>query len=360
MDITSCKLLIYIGLKLLFLASIGIGEGIISCSIILFIHPCSKTIHKQINFLQNKPMYQIKIINPFFLLLSLTLFLMACQDTPLADGKDWNVDFDDHNVGDYSYLQQNSDWSTPKWQMGRNLISVVDGEEAYSGKSLRLKCLKGVSSCKEKKECISWPVDLGVKVEKLYYGFRFKLSKDFSYIKGGKFPGIAGGRANTGGHVPTGIDGWSVRMMWDGKGRLVQYVYHPDQPGDYGDVLFWQPARAIELGKWHTIQTMVQLNQPSKTDGRIISWLNGKIVLDEKDFHFRDINGLEIDRFQFVSFFGGQGADWAPTKDEYTYIDDIRLSVNPVFYDMKGNNIDKNSTHHHVNKIEGDESQSSD
>jgi hypothetical protein len=89
---------------------------------------------------------------------------------------------------------------------------------------------------------------------------------------------------------------------------------------------------------------MVQLNQPGKTDGRIISWLNGKIVLDEKDFRFRDVDGLKIDRFQFVSFFGGQGPDWAPTKDEYTYIDDIRLSITPPFYDMQGNSVDIDAT----------------
>ena len=266
------------------------------------------------------------------LLYGCTFLFSGCQDTPLVEGENWEINFDDHKVGDYSYLDQNSDWLTPKWQMGRNLIAVVDGEEAFSGKSLRLKYLKGVSSCKEKKECIQWPVDLGVKLEKLYYGFRFKLSDDFEFVKGGKFPGIAGGETNAGGHVPTGKDGWSVRMMWDGKGRLVQYVYHPDQPGQYGDVLFWKPAVQIERGKWHTVQTMVKINTPGKRDGHITSWLNGDVVLDEGEFRFRDVEGLKIERFNFVSFFGGNGTDWAPDKDEFIYIDDIRLSVTPPFY----------------------------
>lgn len=283
----------------------------------------------------NESYDSMTIFRKFALLFYLILLLSGCQDTPLENGKSWEINFDDHKVGDYSYLQQNSDWITPKWQMGRNLVSVVDGDEAFSGKSLRLKFLKGVSSCKEKQECIQWPVDLGVKLEKLYYGFRFKLSENFEFIKGGKFPGISGGKANGGGRVPTGKDGWSVRMMWDGKGRLVQYVYHPDQPGKYGDVLFWKPALQIERDKWHTVQTMVQMNTPGKHDGRIASWLNGEVVLDEGEFRFRDVKGLKIKQFNFVSFFGGNGTDWAPNKDEYIYIDDIRLSVTPPFYSVE-------------------------
>jgi hypothetical protein len=253
---------------------------------------------------------------------------------PLVSGDTWLIDFDDHETGDYTWMQHYFDWSGPKWQKGRNLITVVDGDEAFSGKSLKLKYLKGVSSCKGRKTCINWPVDLGVKTEKLYYGYRFKLSDDFDFIKGGKFPGISGGRGNSGGKRPTGRDGWSVRMMWDGKGRLVQYVYHPDQPGRYGDVMPFEIDGEIERGLWHTVQTLVELNTPGKKDGRIVSWLDGKKVLVREEMRFRKTSGLKIDRFQFMSFFGGYGPDWAPHKDEYSYIDDVRFSLTtPPFFD---------------------------
>ncbi|MEE9351182.1 MAG: heparin lyase I family protein [Thiotrichaceae bacterium] len=255
------------------------------------------------------------------------------DETPLTDGETWLIDFDDHDAGSYSWVQHYSDWSGPKWQMGRNLVTVVEGDEAYSGKSLKLKYKKGVSSCKGRKRCIFWPVNLGAKLDKLYYGYRFKLSEDFDFVKGGKLPGISGGKPSSGGSTPNGKDVWSVRMMWDGKGRLVQYVYHPDQPGKYGDVMFFEGQEPIERGLWHTVQTLVELNTPGEKNGRIVSWLDGKKVLIREDMRFRDIKGLEIDRFQFVSFFGGYGADWAPTKDEFTYIDDIRLSPTPPFYD---------------------------
>ena len=276
-----------------------------------------------------------RLLAIFLLLLSLSSYgnIFNLDETPLTSGQTWLIDFDEHEEGAYGWFQHYLDWSAPKWQMGRNLVSVVNGKEAYSGKSLKLRYPKGISSCKGKKRCIFWPVNLGTKLDKLYYGYRFKFEKDFEFVKGGKLPGISGGQPSKGGQAPNGKDVWSVRMMWNGKGQLVQYVYHPDQPGKYGDVMFFEGKEPIERGLWHTVQTYVELNTPGKKNGRIITWLDGKKVLNRENMRFRDIQGLEIDRFQFVSFFGGNGPDWAPTKDEFTYIDDVRLSLTPPFYD---------------------------
>ena len=259
--------------------------------------------------------------------------------TPLSQGKDWHINFNEHPIGEYSRAQLSADWNTPKWAMGRNLVSVVGGKQAYHGaadknqaKSLKLRYPKGKSSCKHPLDCILWLVDLGIKSNALYYGFRFKLSDNFDYVKGGKLPGISGGKGNTGGKIPNGKDGWSVRMMWNDEGRPVQYVYHPGQPDKWGHALFWDYPGAIKRGVWHTVQTFVKLNTPGKHDGQIKTWLNKKLVLNQAGFRFRDINGLRIDRFHFVSFFGGHGPEWAPKTDQTAWIDDVRFSLNrPVF-----------------------------
>lgn len=124
-------------------------------------------------------------------------------------------------------------------------------------------------------------------------------------------------------------------MMWDKKGKLVQYVYHPDQPGKYGDVMPFKMDKSLELNKWHTVQTLVILNQPGQKNGVIQSWLDGKLVLNKKGMRFRNVSRLEIDRLLFASFFGGSGPYWAPRYDQYAYIDDVRISTKPVFYDDK-------------------------
>lgn len=256
--------------------------------------------------------------------------------TPLNYDESWSIDFNDHKTGNYSLKELNIDWFSPKWVMGRNLLSVVNGKEAYSGKSLKLRYPAGKSSCKNAKDCIQWHTDLDVKLDTLYYGFRIKFSENFDFVWGGKLPGLAGGNGNSGGNIPNGKDGWSVRIMWNDENQLVSYVYHPDQVWKYGDTYIWdmseQKNGEIERGKWHTIQTRLQLNTPGKKDGSIIAWLNGKRVLVKKGLRFRDINSLEIDNFHFVSFFGGNGPKWAPKVDQTAYIDDVRISRIPPFF----------------------------
>ena len=75
-----------------------------------------------------------------------------------------------------------------------------------------------------------------------------QFEEGFDFVKGGKLPGLFGGEGNTGGGIPTGMDGFSARMMWRGNGRVVQYVYYPDQPEHFGHDMPWtDPATGEDL-----------------------------------------------------------------------------------------------------------------
>ena len=102
-------------------------------------------------------------------------------------------------------------------------------------------------------------------------------------------------------------------------------------PSKYGESIAFD-MQPLALGSWHTVQTMVQLNQAGRHNGVVKTWLNGKLVLNQQNMRFRNNNKLEIDHFLFASFFGGSGPDWAPQQDSYAYIDDIRISQRPVFF----------------------------
>ena len=252
--------------------------------------------------------------------------------TPLSNGTLWTINFDQSQRGRYTQESFRKDWNCPEWQMGRNLVDVVTDSSAFQGNALRIHYLKGISGCNNPKHCVNWKPDLGKKFNQLYYGYRFKFPKGFHFVKGGKLPGVGGGKSNTNGAVPNGSDGWSVRMMWDKNGKLVQYVYHPDQPSKYGDVMPFDMNSSLAMGQWHTIQTMVRLNQPGSNNGAIKSWLDGKLVLNKQGLRFRNINSLEIDRLLFATFYGGNGPLWAPRRDQYAFIDDVRISTEPVFF----------------------------
>ena len=246
-------------------------------------------------------------------------------ETPLTRGKIWRINFDQHPIGKYRPAQLRSDWNCPKWHMGSNLVSIVDKGQAFRGHALRIDYPKYAFGCKDHRKCVNWKPELGGKFNELVYSYKLKLAKGFDFVKGGKLPGIAGGTANTGGKKPNGRDGWSVRMMWDRHGKLVQYVYHPDQLRAFGDAFEWNMPR-LETGKWHDIKTRVRLNSAGKHNGIIQSWLDGKLVLDRRDLRFRDNNKLQIDRFMFASFFGGSDPSWAPHRNQQIYLDEFVLA----------------------------------
>ncbi len=251
--------------------------------------------------------------------------------TPLASWKPWVINFDKNTLGAYKPAAFRENWNCPDWGMGLNLLSIVSGQQAYSGKGLRLRYPKGVSGCLNSKQCINWKPKLDQEFTTLYYGYRFKFAKNFPFVKGGKLPGIGGGTANSNAKIPNGRDGWSVRIMWQQDGRLAQYVYHPDQQSHFGDLIPLDMP-ILTLGKWHTIQTRVTLNQAGKKNGVIKTWLDGKVVLNRYNMRFRFGNNLKINRLLFASFYGGHGAKWAPPHDTYAFIDDVRLSPRPIFY----------------------------
>lgn len=256
---------------------------------------------------------------------------VSCDGTtPLTYNKPWQISFDKLPVGRYEDNDWRSDWRCPDWKMGLNLLSVVEGDEAHSGKSLRIEYPKGVSSCMSETTCVNWKPSLGGSFERIYYGYRFKFPEDFEFVKGGKLPGVGGGKSNSNGDIPTGYDGWSVRMMWDHDAKLVQYVYHPDQPGKYGDIM--DTKVPVMLDEWMTIQTKVVMNTPGKNDGVIKTWINGTVVVQREDMQFRKTEDLAIDRLLFAFFFGGAGPDWAPSSDQHIYFDDMSISNSAIFF----------------------------
>ena len=171
--------------------------------------------------------------------------------------------------------------------------------------------------------------------EEMYVRYYVKFGDDFDFVRGGKLPGLFGGRGNTGGDRPDGFDGWSARIMWLANGRVIQYVYNPDQPDDYGEVMDWNEgggSRYFVPGKWHCVETYIKMNSVNgegeagaEFDGIVRSWLDGELALDRTDVRFRFTDSIRVDGFHFSTFFGGGDESWAATKDETVMFDNFVL-----------------------------------
>ena len=233
------------------------------------------------------------------------------------------VDFDAHPAGSYEMRIFRRDWANAFLGKFHQRAAIVAEPK---GKSLRVSYPKGSLGPNE---------GGGVFRERLASRQSYRLSyrvlfeKGFDFRRGGKLPGLGGGKANTGGERPTG-DGWSARYMWGEGGKLGLYLYHLDQKTDYGE-RFPLQAKATP-GQWLTLRQAIQVNAPGKADGRIQVWVAEKLALDRKGLRLRGEVKSEValvDQFLFSTFHGGGTKDWAPRRDSRARFDDFLISPLP-------------------------------
>ena len=237
------------------------------------------------------------------------------------------VDFDSHPLGRYTEAAARADWREVEHAIGlaEGRAEIIGAPDAWSGHSLRHHHAGGG---RVHDHSVQVKVLFGRSYEELFVSYRVRFGRDFDFVLGGKLPGFFGGTGNTGGQVPDGMDGWSARMMWLEGGAAIQYLYHPDQPGAYGDNLPW--GRTFQRGTWHTVAHRIVMNAPGQHDGVLQTWFDGEETLHVQDLRFRDVDTFAIGGFYLVSFFGGGDDDWNTTKDEHIDFDDFVVSTELV------------------------------
>ena len=236
-----------------------------------------------------------------------------------------SVDFESSALGSYGREEIEADWPGLKYSKTGDRANIVDEN---GNRFVRIAFPEGAVGTNDGGSL--WQVELGDSAaDELYVAYRIRfVGSSFDFVKGGKLPGLSGGEDNTGGDVPNGTDGWSGRMMWRSGGQAVQYLYHPDQPGTFGEDLSW--GVAFTPDRWTTVETRIRMNTPGLRDGLVESWIDGNLVLSRGDIRFRDTDAFNIDSLLFHTFFGGSGADWAPTKDEAVDFDNVVVSRSPI------------------------------
>jgi hypothetical protein len=240
-----------------------------------------------------------------------------------------HVDFDESPLGPYGGDPLDADWPGLRWQSA-DRCDIVEGADAYSGRSLRVLYPEGGVGPGE--GGAQWRVDLPELYEELYVSYVVRFQPGFEWVLGGKLPGLFGGEGNTGGDVPDGTDGWSGRMMWQSGGGMIQYIYHPDQPGTWGDGVRWDLGydHLATPDVWIVLEHRFVINTPGENDGLFQGWWNGELAAERTGLRFRDVDTFAIDGFYFSTFFGGSGSEYAPIKDEYIYFDEFIISTGPI------------------------------
>ncbi|XWK86332.1 MAG: hypothetical protein U7127_19190 [Phormidium sp.] len=240
----------------------------------------------------------------------------------------WANNFTDTNWMEEWGIKKSASW-------GLKNIEVMENSQSKITKYLRVRYPEGSASptVSRKEEAplggAQFFAHLNMQPrDALRLSYYVRFSKNFDFVKGGKLPGLFGGKGNTGGKIPDGTNGFSTRYMWRINGDGEVYAYLPTSK-EHGTSLGrgnWQ----FKPGNWHFIEQEVILNQPGKNDGRIRVWLDGKQVLEQDELTFRTTNDLKIEGILFSTFFGGGDPSWATPKD--VYADFANFSVSSVNY----------------------------
>jgi hypothetical protein len=280
--------------------------------------------------------------------LCLVVFAVAFGTTTAPAQSIFKNNFDDDPVGIYTEENLDADWNSPKFsngvKEGQQRVSIIEGDEAFAGRSLAVSYPKGKHG--PQKTGAQWQLEFEGH-EDVTVEYRVKFGDGFDFVRGGKLPGLAGGAANTGGNIPNGTDGFSARMHWRTAGsegsrltpnvaNIAQYIYHPD--ANQGDDFNWDDGptgkwERFAAGKWYHLKHRIKMNTPGKNgqpglnDGIIQAWLDEKMALNRTGVRFRDIGSLKIDALYFSTFFGGSGSRWNTTANETIFFDDFKIYV---------------------------------
>lgn len=237
-----------------------------------------------------------------------------------------DVDFD--TVPDRGFGQV--DDTTMTGIFGLPVRCYASSEMSISGRTMRVR-FGPTDEGSARSYC---KVSLPKGHDEVWLRYRVYAEPGWVPVKGGKLAGLAGGAGNTGGAGPSRGEGFSARNMWRTGGNLVQYTYHQDQAGSYGDDFRYldggQPARLV-AGQWRTITHQVTMNTPGQRDDTITGYVDGRQVMRRTGLSLRGPGyAFGVDQLLLGGFYGGSDSSWAPPSTTYIRFDDVVVSTGPL------------------------------
>lgn len=237
------------------------------------------------------------------------------------------VNFSKDSRGEYLEPDFKKDWDmNPTSSSGQSSrLNITSDPEDFEQNALRVTYLAnqvGGSSA------MVFTAPLGDKYEHLSFEYQFRVPSDFTWVKGGKLPGLTSSPDSPTGCIEDGtFDGFSARYMWREEGLLYAYVYNPDKVEDCGDYYPMNPPVYLTKNKWYSLKQEVYIGDPGEHNGYIRVWVDGQQSAEISNIMLRQSPDIYIDLAHIDTFFGGSSSDWAPTTDQYSYFANFTISI---------------------------------
>lgn len=160
--------------------------------------------------------------------------------------------------------------------------------------------------------------------------FDVKFHSQFNFGKGGKIGfGFGIGDGNTGGDPGWDGNGGTLRMMWyspnEGRVFFQPYVYHKDQPTQFGDTYTnrFPASGSLQKGVWYHVHMYIKSNTGSATNGRAQILVNGTTLVDNAIRWTTNDSKRLINNLSFHTFRGGSQEYWKTNTTDYIYYDNL-------------------------------------
>ena len=94
-------------------------------------------------------------------------------------------------------------------------------------------------------------------------------------------------------------------------------------------------------GRWHNIKLSMVLNDPGKTNGYVELRVDGRLVTSFDNMVWRQNRKVNIEAIDVASWFGGSDATWAPSRDTYSLIKNMRAyrTGSPTYSKLSGGRV---------------------
>jgi len=191
-----------------------------------------------------------------------------------------------------------------------------------------------------------WNTTASGGFQSMLLSYEVAFDENFDWVKGGKLPGLRGGKSDTGcsgGNESTGLDCFSTRIMWRTNGQGEAYAYIPSPNNlcsekknvicndDFG-ISLSRGSFTFQSGQWNHIALLVQLNNPvDVANGNVEVYFNNVQAFAQQDLQIRASDSVTAGGLFFSTFFGGSDSSWSTPNTTHTYFRNMQLwgSSNP-------------------------------
>jgi hypothetical protein len=178
----------------------------------------------------------------------------------------------------------------------------------------------------------AWPFGKGESLgNTVRLEYEVYFPENFPWVKGGKLPGIIGGRTGCGGGDDAD-DCFSVRVMWRRNGDGEAYIYTNkdtwteelcDTPGtrceSKAGMSLMRGAFKFDKERWIKIAITVSMNDLGKSNGYLRMDVDGETKIESQALTYRSTKDVFPEAFTFSTWFGGGDVTWSPSTTVEAY-----------------------------------------